>query len=79
MKKGKKRLNPAVFNIPVTKIKSGWYSDKYFVRTKEILEKDNNHARALMQIFCRKDAVVCGIDEAIAVLKLCAERPKSLS
>lgn len=73
-----KRLKPSVFDIPVDKIKSGWYSDKYFVRTKEILEKDNNHARVLMQVFCRKDAVVCGIDEAIAVLKLCAERPKEL-
>ncbi len=73
-----KRLKPSVFDIPVRKIKSGWYSDKYFVRTKKILEKDNNHARALMQVFCRKDAVVCGLDEAIAVLKLCAGRPKEL-
>lgn len=73
-----KRLDPSVFDIPVEKIKSGWYSDKYFVRTKEILEKDNNHASVLMQVFTRKDAVVCGIDEAIAVLKLCATRPGEL-
>jgi len=73
-----KRLKPSVFDIPVEKIKSGWYSDKYFVRTKKILEKDNVHTRALMQVFCRKDATVCGIDEAIAILKLCADRPKEL-
>jgi len=73
-----KRLEPSVFDIPVDKIKSGWYSDKYFVRTKQILEKDGNHARALMQIFCRKDATVCGLDEAIAILKLCAQRPEEL-
>ncbi|MFH1553100.1 MAG: nicotinate phosphoribosyltransferase [Candidatus Omnitrophota bacterium] len=73
-----KRLDPSVFDIPVRKIKSGWYSDKYFVRTKKILEKDNNHARVLMQIFCRKDAVVCGLDEAVAILKLCADRPGEL-
>lgn len=73
-----KRLEPKVFDIPVAKIKKGWYSDKYFVRTKKILEKDKNHARALMQVFCRKDAVVCGLDEAIAILRLCADRPKEL-
>ncbi|NQT32325.1 MAG: nicotinate phosphoribosyltransferase [Candidatus Omnitrophica bacterium] len=73
-----KRLKPSVFDIPVRKIKSGWYSDKYFVRTKKILEKDNNHARALMQVFCRKNATVCGLDEAIAILKLCADRPNEL-
>jgi len=73
-----KRLKPSVFDIPVKKIKSGWYSDKYFVRTKKILEKDNNHTRVLMQVFCRKNAVVCGIDEAIAILKLCADRPEEL-
>ncbi|MGD2279275.1 MAG: nicotinate phosphoribosyltransferase [Candidatus Omnitrophota bacterium] len=73
-----KRLKPSVFDIPAKKIKSGWYSDKYFVRTKEILKKDNNHSRVLMQVFCRKDAVVCGLDEAIAILKLCADRPDEL-
>ena len=73
-----KRLEPSVFDIPVRKIKSGWYSDKYFVRTKKILEKDNNHTRVLMQVFCRKNAVVCGLDEAIAILKLCADRPDEL-
>lgn len=73
-----KRLKPSVFDIPVAKIKRGWYSDKYFVRTKNILEKDLNHNRAMMQVFCRKDAVVCGLDEAIAILKLCSDRPRDL-
>ncbi|MEA3475474.1 MAG: nicotinate phosphoribosyltransferase [Candidatus Cloacimonadota bacterium] len=74
----KKRLNPAVFSIPVTKIKSGWYSDKYFVRTREILKADNHHPKVLMQVWCRKDGVLCGIDEAIAILKLCADKPDEL-
>lgn len=73
-----KRLDPAVFDIPADKIKSGWYSDKYFVRTKQILEENNQHPYVLMQVFCRKDAVVCGIDEAIAILRLCAERSEEL-
>jgi nicotinate phosphoribosyltransferase len=73
-----RRLKPSVFDIPVAKIKSGWYSDKYFVRTKHVLDLDDNHACVLMQVFCRKDAVVCGLDEAIAILRLCADRPKEL-
>ena len=85
MKKGAKakwrrgrRLSPEIFDIPVKKIKSGWYSDKYFVRTREILRRDDNHNRVLMQVFCRKDAIVCGIDEAIAILKLCSDSPGDL-
>lgn len=73
-----KRLPLSIFKLPVKKIKSGWYSDKYFVRTKEVLLKDNHHPWVIMQIFTRDEGVVCGIDEAIAVLRLCAERPKEL-
>ena len=74
-----RRIDPKIFNIPVEKIKSGWYSDKYFVRTKEVLEKDQRHTRVLMQVFCRKEAVLCGMDEAIAILKLGAVNPQNLS
>lgn len=74
----RKRLKPEVFKIPADKIKSGWYSDKYFVRTQKILKKDNNHSKVLMQIFARKHGIVCGIDESIAVLALCSDRPKEL-
>jgi nicotinate phosphoribosyltransferase len=73
-----RRLPPKIFTLPVKKIKSGWYSDKYFVRTREVLLKDDHHPRVLMQIFTRQEGVVCGIDEAIAMLKLCADKPKKL-
>jgi nicotinate phosphoribosyltransferase len=73
------RLDPKIFNIPVEKIRSGWYSDKYFVCTKEILERTHRHTRVLMQVFCRKEAVLCGMDEAIAILKLCAVSPENLT
>ncbi|OIO73276.1 MAG: quinolinate phosphoribosyl transferase [Elusimicrobia bacterium CG1_02_37_114] len=76
-KKGK-RLPPETFDIPVKKIKSGWYSDKYFVRTREILKEDKKHSYVLMQVFTRKSGIVCGLDEAIAILKLCADRPDEL-
>lgn len=73
-----KRLDLSIFDLPIEKIKSGWYSDKYFVRTREILLKDQNHASVLMQVFCRKEGIVCGLDEAIAILKLCADHPEEL-
>jgi len=76
---GKERLDPRIFNIPVERIKRGWYSDKYFVRTKEILERDHRHSRAVMQVFCRKEAILCGVDEAIAILNMCADKPEDLT
>ena len=72
------RLKPNVFKLPIQKIASGWYSDKYFLRTREVLRKDRRNAQVLMQVFAREDAVVCGLDEASAVIKLCAQRPKQL-
>jgi len=69
----RERLDPKIFNFSeeqISKLQSGYYSDKYFVRTKEILELDNHHPSVLMQIFMRKNAIVCGIDEVIALLKL---------
>jgi len=72
------RLKPSIFNIPAKKIRSGWYSDKYFVRTRDILLKANHHPKALMQVFTRGDGIACGIDEAIAILRLCATNPKKL-
>lgn len=73
-----KRLRPEIFRLPVGKIRRGWYSDKYFVRTREVLLKDNRHPNVLVQIFTRGPSIVCGIDEAIAVLRFCAGRPKEL-
>lgn len=74
----KQRLSPDKFSIPVEQIKNGYYSDSYFLRTSEILTKDNHHPRVLMQIFQRQHAILCGIDEAIAIIKKCAHNPENL-
>jgi nicotinate phosphoribosyltransferase len=66
------RLDPAVFRLPVERIRSGYYSDAYFVYTKQLLEEDDHHPRVTMQVFQKGDSVLGGIDEAIAVLKLCS-------
>jgi nicotinate phosphoribosyltransferase len=67
------RLAPEVFRLPVERIRAGYYSDAYFNFTKELLEREDKHARVLMQVFQKKHSVLGGIDEAIAVLKLCAD------
>ncbi len=66
------RLDPSVFNLPVEKMRDGYYSDTYFNRSREILERDRAHPIVRMQVFQRADAVLCGVDEALAILKLCS-------
>jgi nicotinate phosphoribosyltransferase len=67
------RLAPEVFRLPVDRIRAGYYSDAYFNFTKELLEREDKHAHVVMQVFQKKHSVLGGIDEAIAVLKLCAD------
>jgi nicotinate phosphoribosyltransferase len=66
------RLDPGIFNLPVERMREGYYSDKYFVRTREILQADGHHPRVTMQVFGKAQAFLGGMDEAIAILKLCA-------
>lgn len=65
------RLDPAIFNLPVERMRAGYYSDKYFVRAREVLLADGNLAPVTMQVFTKKQAWLGGMDEAIAILKLC--------
>ena len=67
------RLDPAIFNLPVERMRAGYYSDKYFVRAREILLADGDRPHVTMQVFGKQHAFLGGIDEAIAILKLCAE------
>ncbi len=68
----RQRLSPATFRLPVEKIRDGYYSDAYFNHTKALLESDGHHPHVVMQVFQRKESVLGGIDEAIAVLKQCS-------
>jgi nicotinate phosphoribosyltransferase len=68
------RLDPTIFRLPVDRIRQGYYSDAYFVYTKESLEAEGHHPRVTMQVFQKQDSVLGGVDEAIAVLKLCSGR-----
>src|SRR5213083_281515 len=66
------RLDPEIFHLPVEKMREGYYSDKYFVRTRELLLKDDHRPCVTMQVFGKAHAFLGGIDEAFAILKLCS-------
>ncbi|HSC50985.1 MAG TPA: hypothetical protein VLD16_12050 [Gaiellaceae bacterium] len=68
-----KRLPPEIFELPVEKMREGYYTDAYFNHTRQVLLDDGRHPRVLMQVFQKKQSYLGGVDEAIAVLKLCAE------
>jgi len=66
------RLDPEIFHLPVERMRAGYYSDKYFVRARETLVADGYRPRVTMQVFGKHPAFLGGVDEAIAILKLCA-------
>ncbi len=69
-----KRLDAHMFDLPVQELRRGYLSDIYFWREKITLEKHQLHPEVTMQVFQKKDAVLCGIDEAVAVLKVATGR-----
>jgi len=70
----KKRLSTTIFDLPVQELRRGYRSDVYFWREKVVLENHNLHSRVTMQVFQKNNAILCGIDEAIAVLKVASGR-----
>jgi nicotinate phosphoribosyltransferase len=66
------RLAPEIFDLPVEKMREGWYTDAYFNHARETLLEDGRRPHVVMQVFQKNHAWLGGIDEAIAVLKLCA-------
>jgi nicotinate phosphoribosyltransferase len=66
------RLPPEIFDLPVDKMRAGWYTDAYFNHARDALLQDGRHPRVVLQVFQKRDAWLGGMDEAIAILKLCA-------
>jgi nicotinate phosphoribosyltransferase len=66
------RLPPEVFDLPVEKMREGYYADAYFNHARSTLLQDGRHPRVVMQVFQKRDAHLGGMDEAIAILKLCS-------
>ena len=74
-----KRLPPEIFDLPVEKMREGYYTDAYFNHTRETLLRDGRRPRVLMQVFQKQEAILGGMDEAIAVLKLCSDDWEALT
>ena len=66
------RLPPEIFDLPVEKMRAGYYTDAYFNHARATLLQDGRYPRVVMQVFQKKQAFLGGMDEAIAVLKLCS-------
>jgi nicotinate phosphoribosyltransferase len=69
----RERLSPEVFRLPVERIRAGYYSDAYFNFTRQLLRERDMHPRVTMQVFQKHRAYLGGVDEAVAVLKLCSD------
>jgi nicotinate phosphoribosyltransferase len=68
----RRRLSPEVFELPVEKMREGYYTDAYFNHARETLQEDGRRPRVVMQVFQKNSSFLGGMDEAIAILKLCS-------
>jgi nicotinate phosphoribosyltransferase len=71
--RAKRRLPPEIFELPVEKMREGYYTDAYFNHARATLLEDGRRSRVVMQVFQKRAAYLGGMDEAIAILKLCSE------
>ncbi len=72
-----KRLTNKTFKFD-ERVKDGWFSAVYFLKTRDIVNKYRKDNIVTMQFFQKNDAVLCGTDEVIALLKTFADNPDEL-
>jgi nicotinate phosphoribosyltransferase len=60
-------------------MRAGWYTDAYFNHARATLLADDRHPRVVVQVFQKNTAWLGGMDEAIAILKLCSHDPDALT
>lgn len=60
------------------RVRDGWFSAVYFLKTKEIVQKYLPDNIVTMQFFQKQHAVLCGTDEVIALIKTFATNPDQL-
>src|SRR6185437_7838627 len=73
------RLAPEIFDLPVEKMRAGWYTDAYFDHARATLLADGRHPQVVVQVFQKHHAWLGGMDEAIAILRLCAHDADGLT
>jgi nicotinate phosphoribosyltransferase len=72
-----KRLTNKTFKFD-ERVGEGWFSAVYFLKTCEIVKNVKPDNAVTMQFFQKYDAVLCGSDEAIALIRTFAKEPDSL-
>jgi nicotinate phosphoribosyltransferase len=77
--RARERLLPEVFDLPVEKMREGYYTDAYFNHARSTLLQDGRRPRVVMQVFQKTQAYLGGMDEAIAILKLCSHDWEALT
>ena len=60
------------------RVGDGWFSAVYFLKTAILAKKYCSKDIVTMQFFQRHHAVLCGIDEAVALLHTFAQKPEEL-
>jgi nicotinate phosphoribosyltransferase len=74
-----RRLPPEVFELHVEKMREGYYTDAYFNHARATLLQDGRRPRVVMQVFQKKEAYLGGMDEALAILRLCSHEWEGLT
>lgn len=72
-----KRLTNETFKFD-ERVGEGWFSSVYFLKSRDIVKKYKPDTKVTMQFFQKKEAVLCGSDEAIALVKTFADHPDEL-
>lgn len=72
-----KRLTNKTFKFD-ERIRDGWFSAVYFLKTSDIIRKYHKDNIVTMQFFQKEHAVLCGTDEVIALVKTFAHNPEEL-
>ncbi|QOY33843.1 nicotinate phosphoribosyltransferase [Anaerobacillus isosaccharinicus] len=72
-----KRLTNKTFKFD-ERVSEGWFSAVYFLKTGEIVERFKKNNVVTTQFFQKTDAVLCGTDEVIALIKTFAKNVDEL-
>jgi len=70
----KARLPADLFGLPVHQLRCGYRSDVYFWRAKKTLEQHGFGSDVTLQVFQKNEALLCGMDETLAVLRVASGR-----
>jgi nicotinate phosphoribosyltransferase len=69
----RKRIDPTLFELPVERIRAGEFSDVHFSRARDALAAQGRSARVTWQVSAKHAGWLGGIDEAVALVKLCSD------